>query len=239
MSCRRSRSQSSVVGVALLLGATVVALGVLTASVGALVDAHVARSDAARVASDLDGSIRPVETTGRHSGTVRFVDGSLRTAQRDLRVFDDDGLVDRFPAGALVFEHGERRAAFVAGAVLRGSDESAWRIGDPPVTSGPDVLVIGVPILGDERVTVGGSEVTVGVETNVSHRRRRLPPGRYRVAVETAAPAALEPYFEAEGASVTRRDFDGDGVSSVVAAYPGNRTAFLVEHRLRLEVSDG
>jgi hypothetical protein len=38
---------------------------------------------------------------------------------------------------------------------------------------------------------------------------------------------------------VTTRDFDGDGVTSVVARYPGERVGYLVVHEMGLEVQNG
>lgn len=61
------RGQSHVVGVALLLGISVVALGSLTVVVGSLVDAGTASANAMRVADEMDGALRPVETTGHRT----------------------------------------------------------------------------------------------------------------------------------------------------------------------------
>ncbi|MFB6151144.1 MAG: type IV pilin [Haloarculaceae archaeon] len=239
-------AQSSVVGVALLLGATVVAVGVLTASVGALVDGHAARADARRVAADLDDALRPVETTGHRTGTVRFADGGLHTVEREVRVFEGYGLGRRRVAtvrvGGLVYDRGERRVRSVAGAVTRGRGEAAWTTAPPPIfgSEANGVLVVGVAKLNASGGAIGGSDVTARISTNVTHDRRTLGTGRYAVAVETAVPAAFEAALRDRGASsVERRDFDGDGVPSVLAAFPGTRRAYVVVHDMRLEVSDG
>jgi hypothetical protein len=236
-----NRGQSSVVGVALLLGATVIALGVLTASVGALVGGHVAHVDAGRVASDLDAALDPAGTTGHDSDTISFTDGTLGTVERDLRVLRSGSVVKRVRVDALVFEHGERRVAAVAGAVVRGRGEAAWLVSDPPIVADGDgdLLVVGAAKFGSSTTSLGGSQVTATLATNVTHDRQSLPDGRYAVAIETATPEAFEAYFTSAGASVSRTDFDGDGVVSVVATYPGRRTAYLVTHRLRLEVRHG
>jgi hypothetical protein len=245
MSARRSglsvRGQSSVVGVALLLGVTVIALGVLTASVGALVDGHVARSDAQRVAGQLDAAIDPAGTTGHDAATLEFTDGSLRTETRELRVLRSGTVVEQVAVDALVYERDERRVAFLAGAVVRGRDDAAWLVADPSVVADDDgdVLVVGAPKLGADPTSVGGSHVSVRLTVDVTHDRTTLGTDSYAVAIETATPAAFERYFESEGAAVTRRDFDGDGVASVVATYPGSRKTHLVVHRLGLEVGDG
>jgi len=236
------RAQSNVVGVVLLLGATLVALGVLTASVGAIVDGHAARADADRVASDLDGAIQPVETTGHHTGQVRFTDGRLRTVERELRINESGSTVAEVSIGALVYERGDRRVRSVAGAVVRGRGENARTV-EPPSVAGSEstgVLVVSAAKLNASGTSVGGGQVTATLATNVSHERRSLGDGEFAVAVETAAPAALESALRERGASsVETKHIDDDGVPSVVATFPGTRTGYLVVHDVRLEVSDG
>jgi flagellin-like protein len=235
------RGQSSVVGVALLLAMTVVTLGAVTASVGAVLDGHVARTDASRVADGFESGLRPVETTGHHRGSVRFTEGHLSTVERDLRVLDGGGVVASVDVDALVFESESRRVASVAGAVVRGQADNAWLHAPPPITASRDagVLVVGATRLNTSDGTVSGAGITADLATNVSHDRRRFGDGEYRVAIETRTPRAFVAFFEAQGATVTYRDFDGDGVESVVASYPGRRTLYLVEHDMRLEVEHG
>jgi len=237
----QDRGQSSVVGVALLLGATLVALGALTAGVGTIVDGHAARADAGRVASDLQ-RLRPVETTGYRTVDVRFTEGSLSTVERDLRVLESGTLLAEVEVDALVYERGDRRVRWVAGAVVRGRGEAAWTVDGPPVVGSRSngVLVVGAPKLNTTGASVGGRQVTATLATNVSHERASLGTGEFAVAVETAAPVALEATFRERGATtVERRDIDSDGVPSVVATFPGTRTGYLVVHDMRLEVNDG
>ncbi len=249
------RAQSTVVGVAVLLGITMVSLGVLTASIGAVVQENAASADAGRVAADMDTALAPVETTGPHRGRVSFTAGRLSTTDRTMRVLNDSGVVATERVDALVFESGRRRVAFDAGAVVRGDGDDAQFYTDPPIVSSQRVLVVGVARLdgggggsgpngtGDhgetQRVSIGGNDATtVGLRTNVTHHRTALGRGHYRVAVETETPDAWESYFRRQGANTTRRDFDGDGIDSVVATCPGNRTAYLVVHDMHLEVRD-
>jgi hypothetical protein len=224
-----------------LLGATVVALGVLTASVGTVVENHAARADADRVATGLEDAIRPVETTGVRTSEVRFAEGSLSTVERDLRVRSGGTTVAAVAVDGLVFESGDRRVRSVAGAVVRGRDDAAWTVDPPPVTGSErtGVLVVGAAKLNAGSVSVGGRRVTAQLTTNVTHSRRSLGTDQFAVAVETTVPAAFERALRERGASsVDRRHFDGDGVPSVVAEFPGTRTAYLVVHNLNLEVND-
>jgi flagellin-like protein len=240
------RGQSSVVGVALLVGITVVSLGALTAGVGVVVEEHASRADAARVAGDIDAAIAPVETTGRHRGRVAFADGSLRTVERDLRVWNasegEAEVVERVRVGGLVFESGNRRVASVSGAVLRGRGGGTTLRTPPPVTAstgdGNDgVLIVGAPRLGTGGVAVSGNGgTTATLRTNVTHDRTDLGRGTFAVSLETATPGPLASWFADRGARTRIEDTDGDGVPSVVARFDGERRAYLVVHEMRLEV---
>jgi hypothetical protein len=237
-----SRAQSHVVGVALMLGISVLALGGLTVGIGAVIDAQTAHADATRVADEMDAALQPVAHTGPHTGTVTFADGTLQTVERDLRVYRNGTLTAERDVDALVFSAEDRRVAFVAGAIVRGQDGGEWLTTGPPITASErtDVLVVGAPVLGAGDVTVSGSGgTTVGLRTTVSHDRDTLGSGRYEIAVETTTPAAFEPYFADQNATTTRRDIDGDGVASTVVTYTGTRQAYLVTHALSLEVANG
>ncbi|PSQ16386.1 hypothetical protein BRD00_11115 [Halobacteriales archaeon QS_8_69_26] len=235
------RAQSNVVGVAILLGLTVVAMGALTAGIGAVVEENAATADAHRVSDGFDRSLRPVETTGAHRGRVSFAEGTLRTVERDLRVIGD-GTTHTVQVDALVYEGDGHRVAFLAGAIVRGTAPGAVMERQPPITASRGsggVLVVGAPKLNASPVARSGSEVSATLHTDVTHDRTRLGEGEYTVAIETETPRAWERAFERLGATVvaTDRDFDGDGVTSVVARFPGDRVAYLVVHDMRLEVS--
>jgi hypothetical protein len=237
-----SRAQSHVVGVALMLAVAVVAVGGLTAVVGSLVDGQTANADATRVADGMDDALRPLSTTGPHTGRVQFASGQLGTAERDLRVLENGSVVASVPVDALVFESADRRVAYVAGAVVRGRPDNAWFRTDPPVSGSErnGVLVVSAPRLGADGDSVAGTgSAAVTLRTNVSHDRRSLGTGRYTVAIETATPGPFVRHFRARNATVGRRDLDGDGTPSVVATFPGQRRAYLAVHDLSLEVADG
>ncbi len=109
----------------------------------------------------------------------------------------------------------------------------------PPITSSQrgGVLVVGAPKLDASKKSVAStSGQSVLVRTNVTHNRTTLGNGTYRVAIETRTPDAWRRYFERENATTTVRDFDNDGIPSVVANYPGRRLAYLVVHDMRTEV---
>lgn len=234
-----SRGQSHVVGVTLLIGITVIALTALTAGVGTVVQENAATADANRVATDLAAALEPVETTGQHRGSIAVTAGRLRTVDRDLRVLNASGVVRRVAVGGLVFESGDHRVAYVADAVVRGRGERAW-LHEPPTITGTEnggVLIVSAARLNASDVAVDGEEdATIALETRVTHERTALGNGTYRVAIETKSDGALARWFRSRGATVSRRDFDGDGIESVVGRFPGERTGYLVVHDLHLEV---
>lgn len=236
----RSRAQSNVVGVALLLGVTVVALGALTASVGTVVQENAASTDQRRVAAGLDDAIRPVRTTGRHRGTVAFTEGTLSTVDREIRVLNESGVVATVPADALEFDARDRGVTVLGGAILRRYPTGTTIYRQPPITASRDVLVVGVADLrGNVSVAVSGG-ATLPLRTTVGHDRTALGNGTYRVAVETATPEPWRAYFRDLNATVeSPREFDGDGTPSVVARFPGERVGYLVVHEVALEVGDG
>jgi hypothetical protein len=230
-----ARAQSHVIGVVLMLGITVVALAALTAGVGSTVDSGVARADADR-AADAFSALDAVSRTGPGTERVAFADGSIETVERELRVLDDDGVVRRIDVNALVFTAGNREVRYLAGAVVRGRPDRAWLVEDPPIATGSSTVLVGAPELdADEQIAIDGSG-HVDLAVDVSHDRETLPADAYRVAIETETVDAWTRYFERLGATVETRDFDGDGVESVVAAFPGQRTLHLVVHVLELEV---
>ncbi|ESP88105.1 DUF7289 family protein [Candidatus Halobonum tyrrellensis] len=228
------RAQSHVVGVALLLGITVVLLAGLTATVGTVVESNAAGVDAGRVAADVDDALAPVETTGSRTGPLSYGDGRLHTENRTVRLLNGDRVVETVDADALVYDRGAHRVTFLGGAVVRESGTSTTFESEPPLSTSTDALVVGVGALGDESVdTTGGGRLTL--RTRVTHERAAYDVGTWRVAVETATPGVWERYFDRRGGVTSRRDFDDDGTTSVVASFPGRR-AYLVVHRMRLEV---
>ncbi|SFR36425.1 DUF7289 family protein [Halogeometricum limi] len=237
----RDRAQSAVVGVAILLGLTVVGIGVLTATAGTIVQEGASTAATVRVADGLD-DVLDTGTVSETTSTLRLTGGTLRVANRSVRVLNDSGVVWSSHAGALVYESDNRRVAAVAGAVTTGEGERSRLDAPPSVAPANGTLYVGVPVLnasGTDAVSARGTTVPVTLSTEPTHARQTLEPNRYRVAVETAAPGAWERRFREQNATTSRRDFDGDGTPSVVAEYAGVRTVHLVSHDLRLRVEVG
>jgi hypothetical protein len=236
------RAQSHVLGVALMLGLAVVALGALTVGIGNLVDSQAASADAQRMADGLDRAVVGTQRTGYHSHELHFSAGQLTTANRTLRVLEDGAVVTAHAVDTLVFENSEYRVRSLAGAVVRDDGYSATLVTPPPITHSEhnEILVVGVPVLNAERVSIGGTGgITRTIETNVSHDRSDLGTGEFAVAIETTTPEPFMRYFEQRGLVVEQRTFPGDDNESIVVTFSGTRQAYLIVHDLQLEVGHG
>jgi flagellin-like protein len=232
-----ARAQSSVVGVAILIAVTALSLGALTAGAGVAVQSGLAAADAGAAADAMGAAVRP-GAAGPASERFAFSRGSLRVVPRTVRVSNASSVVERRTVGGLVFESGDRRVAAVAGAVVRGRGENAQFARPPATAVGESALVVGVSRLNASDTGAVGGEggTTVDLRVDVNRSRRQLPRDAYRVAIETNAPTAWERHFDGQGANTTRRDFDGDGVASVVAQFPDDRRLYLSVTDLELEL---
>lgn len=249
-----NRAQSHVVGVALLLGITTLALAGLTVAVGTAIDTSAGSVATGQVADGFDDSLRPLRVTGPHTGTVSITDGTIESEDRTLRLLNDSGVVASVGVGTLLYETDDTRVTFLSGAIVRGTPGSAVVSHDPPITTSGRALVVGAAALADRDATadisvgVGGGSGPFGVEesnrattvllhTTVGHSRTTFDEDRWRLGVETETPGAWHDYFRERGATTTQTDFDGDGVPSVVASFSGSKRAILIVHALNLEVA--
>ncbi|ADQ68138.1 flagellin-like protein [Halogeometricum borinquense DSM 11551] len=238
---RRDRAQSAIVGVALLLGLTVVGIGILTAAAGTVVQEGASTAATTRVAGGLDDAL-DTGTAAETEATIRLSGGTMRVTNRTVRVLNDSGVAWSGHTGAIVYESGNKPVSAVAGAVAVGNGDRSRLDAPPSIAPANGTLYVGVPVLnasGTDAVSARETTVPVTLRTTPTHERRLLSANRYRVAVETAAPGAWERHFRDQGATTSRRDFDADGTPSVVADFPGRRTLHLVVHDLRLRMEVG
>lgn len=233
------RAQSHVVGVALMLGLAVIALGTLTVGIASLVDSQAASADAERVADGFDRAIQGAERTGHHSHRVSFSEGRLQSEDRTLRILDGGSVIESRAVEALVFDNDEYRIVANAGAVLRESSTGTALVSEPSITASEqnEVVLVSAPVLNTSHVSIGGQGgISRSIETNVSHSRTDLGTGDFAVAIETASTDAFVRYFDDRGIQTTVRQFQDDEYASIVATFPGERQGYLVTHDLRLEV---
>lgn len=231
-----SRAQSSVVAVAVLLAATALAIGVLTASIGAVVSDRAAASDADRVAAAVADVTRP-GGPGPHHERLTVSGGTVETRPREVRLLNDSGVVHVVAADALVYRAGTHRVASVAGGLSVDAGGGAVLERGPGLAVGNETVVLGVTSLnGSVGLDVAeGSGARLSLRTDVAYERWTYPADEYRIAIETTSPAAWERHFEARGFETDRVDVDGDGVPSVVVVLDG-RDVDLVVRDLALEV---
>jgi FlaG/FlaF family flagellin (archaellin) len=233
---REERGGSSIIGVAVLVTVTVLSMAALTAAAGTFVADGAAAADSQRVADDL-ADIGAGERTTR----VEFSRGTLRLEPRTVRVLRDGGTVSDVDVDALVYENRDRRVTSLGGALVVGrAGEATVRGPFPVVPSGNRLLVDVVALNASGPTAVGGSNpTTVTVRTDEADSYRTMDEGRYAVAVETTTPAAWERAFEAAGMTHSRRDFDDDGVGSVVGTPPDEVVLDLALRDLRAVIRRG
>lgn len=225
-------AQANVIGVALLLGITVISMGAITASLGVVVDTQVDVAEGDRVGSDLAAAIDPAEV-GRGGGSISFHEGRLFSVKRELVVRADGDVVERIRTDALVFENDESRVAFHAGGIVRGEGNGSHFQRDPVVIV-DDVLLVGVTrIGGDVNGVAGSGGVTASVTTDVRHERREFDADSIQLSIETGSPGAWERFLREHGADVERLPGDPP---TVVASFEGLEVGILVIHDLGLEV---
>lgn len=236
-------AQSNVVGVAILIGLTMLSLGTLTVAVGTVVESNSAAASADRVADDLQSAIQPVEATGYHEREVAFTAGELSTVDRSVRVFRDGEIVISRDGGGLAFTSGDHRVTAAAGAVVRDHGGSATLADEPPVAVSDDVVLLGVVAVSGTagRTLTGDTTTRATVATDVAHDRTELGEAEFGIAVETGSPDAWSRFFQGLGddVDVERRSFEGDDHASVVATFEGERTGYAVVHEVELEVRRG
>lgn len=234
-----SRGQANVVGVALLLGIGVVAIGLLTASVGGLVDAQLAAADADAATTGFSELRDGVFAGTNESYSLRVADGDLSRVNRTVRLLPDGGENRTYDADGYAATFGGHRVAFVGGAVVRGTGDEARLVTPPPLSFAGDAAFLSLSTLTAASTDGGGLGGGAKLRTETNRTVTDLPRDSYTVAVETATPAAWERAFEARGYNATRTDFDGDGVTSVAATVPEERTLAVARYDVTVVVDRG
>ena len=230
------RGQSNVVGVALLVAVTVVSVGSMTVVVGDVVErrADAAASDAA--VSTFEEGLDP-HRTGPSREPFAVPAGSVRVVDRTVRVRAGTRTVLTIDADAVVYRIDNRRVASVAGAIVRGSSGRATAVRPLSFADADGTVLFGVTALGVEGAVATDARGAV-LRSNVTHDRRRYDAANHRIAIETTTPAALAETVP-DTAGTSRRDFDGDGVPSLVVDPSGGGRLVVTVHRLDLEVQPG
>lgn len=131
-----NRAQSHVVGVSLMVGVTVLALGGLTMAIGSVVESGASSAEADRVADGMATVADPSEVVGGAEAELRFGDGSLRVENRTMRVIPEGGGDPiRVDSDALVYEVGDYTVVGASNAVLRVASGGATMVSEPSIVA--------------------------------------------------------------------------------------------------------
>ncbi|KAB1192332.1 hypothetical protein GJR96_02290 [Haloferax sp. MBLA0076] len=233
------RAQSNVVGAALLLGIGVVAIGLLTASVGTLVDAQVTTADADAATNGFASLRDGVFAGGNSTHPVRVSDGQLSRVNRTVRVVAEQGANRTYDADGYVATFGDHRIAFVGGAVVRGTGNNSRLVTPVPFSIAGDAAFLPLPTLTASSTDGGGLDGGSVLRARTTRRIDDFPSDEYAIAVETTTPRAWERAFQRRGFNATQTDLDGDGIPSVVATAPDERTLTVATYDLTVVVDRG
>jgi flagellin-like protein len=218
---RPDRAQSEVIGVVLLLGLTITAVGI-TVGLGSTALADVQSSaDVQRIEgamTQVDSKASLVAHGGSTSQRVRLdpsqdadvrVDGEAGEMRIEVETEDGTDTKNVTP-GAVVYERGDDRVAYQGGGVWRSNGDGSWMVSPPEFHYRGDTLTLplvtieGNERLGDSAVVTGDTEHPEGLfpSENVSNP---LLGGNVTVTVESEYAEAWGRFFETRtSANVTQ-----------------------------------
>ncbi|OYR45523.1 archaellin/type IV pilin N-terminal domain-containing protein [Halorubrum sp. Hd13] len=212
------RAQSEVIGVVLLLGLTITAVGVTVALGSTALGDVQSSADVQRIEgamTQVDSKASLVAHGGSTSQRIRLDPG--RSA--DVRVDDEAGVMrieveaenetggietvtENVTLGAVVYERGDDRVAYQGGGVWRSNGDGSWMVSPPEFHYRGDTLTLPLVTidgvdgrLGDDAVVTGTSKHPEGLfpSENVSNP---LLGGNVTVTVESEYAEAWGRFFE-------------------------------------------
>jgi flagellin-like protein len=214
---RPDRAQSEVIGVVLLLGLTITAVGVTVALGSAALGDVQSSADVQRIEgamTQVDSKASLVAHGGSTSQRVRLdpsrnadvrVDGDAGTMRIEIEAENETGGVEtvtkNVTLGAIVYEQGDERVAY-QGGVWRSNGDGSWMVSPPEFHYRGDTLTLPLVTidgadgrLGDAAVVTGRSEHPEGLfpSENVSNP---LLGGNVTVTVESEYAQAWGRFFE-------------------------------------------
>jgi hypothetical protein len=234
------RGQSAIIGVALLLGLTIVSVGVLTAGTGILVDEAAKGADAKRVADRMATAYNPSTLEGSATLSLALTGGQVSTAERRITVRRFGDVVAAFDTNVLQFEEGNHQVTVIGQAIVRGQAGRARFVRTPRLVTlfgsdGDRTLSISIVALAgriDQTVT---NQEPLRLHLNGSHDRRNPGAGRYTISIETATPGIWQDYLTDIARSVRIVGDDSSGTKLVVAELGRVSRARLIVHRVEVE----
>ena len=215
---RPDRAQSEVIGVVLLLGLTITAVGVTVALGSTALGDVQSSADVQRIEgamTQVDSKASLVAHGGSTSQRVRLdpsrnadvrVDGDAGAMRIEVEAKNETGGVEtvtkNVTLGAIVYERGTERVAYQGGGVWRANDDGSWMVSPPEFHYRGDTLTLPLVTidgvdgrLGDAAVVTGRSEHPEGLfpSENVSNP---LLGGNVTVTVESEYAQAWGRFFE-------------------------------------------
>lgn len=237
------RGQSAVIGVALLLGLTIVSVGVLTAGTGMLVDEAAQGADANRVADRWATAYNPTTLEGTTTLSIALTGGQFTTKERRITVRRFGDVVGTFETNVLVFEEGDHQVTVIGQAVVRGQAGRARFVRNPSLVTvfGSEddrTLSISIVALSGQVDKGVRSQTPLRLQLTGSHERRDPGAGRYTISIETATPKIWVDYLADLARSVRIVGDDSSQTKLVVAELGQVSRARLIIHRVEVE-TDG
>lgn len=215
---RPDRAQSEVIGVVLLLGLTITAVGI-TVALGSTALADVQSSaDVQRIEgamTQVDSKASLVAHGGSTSQRVRLdpgrsadvrVDGDAGVMRIEVEAENEAGdletVTENVTLGAMIYERGDERVAYQGGGVWRSNGDGSWMVSPPEFHYRGDTLTLPLVTidgvdgrLGDAAVVTGRSEHPEGLfpSENVSNP---LLGGNVTITVESEYAEAWGRFFD-------------------------------------------
>lgn len=239
----RTRGQSAIIGVALLLGLTIVSVGVLTAGTGILVDEAAQGADAQRVADRLATAYNPSTLEGATTLSLALTGGQLTTEERRITLRRSGDVVATVDTRALRFARGDHHVSVLGQAIIRGQADRARFVRDPGLVTvfGAEddrTLSVSITSLSGQVDESMSQQTSLRLRLHGSHERRDPGAGRYSISIETATPELWEAYLADIAVSVRIEGADTSQTKVVVAELGRVSRARLIIHQVEIR-TDG
>lgn len=239
----QTRGQSAIIGVALLLGLTIVSVGVLTAGSGILVDEAAQGADAQRVADRLVTAYNPTTLEGTTTLSLAPTGGQFTTAERRITLRRFGEVVATFETKALRFDRGGHHVIVLGQAIIRGQADRARFVREPGLVTvfgaeGERTLSVSVIALTGQVDQTMTQQQRLRLPLRGSHERRDPGAGGYTISIESATPELWEEYLADIALSVRIVGDDGSETKLVIAELGRVSRARLIIHQVEIK-TDG
>ena len=229
------RGVEGIIGVAVLLVVTVLAVGALTTVMGSMVTAGVAHAEVATVGGTLTMVTAAADDPTMRTMVVRS--GTLSTDTLSLEI-SGGGITVLEEVEALRYRSDDHRVSSEFGMQIHTIDGEPVTVSGQRIRRAEDRLLVGVPsvrLREVDTVTATGQAVRLGLLPRVDVDHRRLPPARYRLHLETAHPSVWEHVLEGVGAQV-HSGADVGGIVRVSARFEEPVAIEILTETIELEV---